>query len=167
MIHKKGLATLALLLLSLSLFVSCTQAHSQTAGNDSETQIPLEDLQFELKAPSEELLRKIENDYSSYLKETSSYDPSSDGIYCVKNYYGVYNGCIPVMFAVPETGAYRDVSVADAVFHYSGSNSIIIWCDGGFFSLDEAYKSKKINCDHISIIANLHNTGSFISLDLN
>lgn len=110
-----------------------------------------------MNSSMEALINQIENNYSSQ-------DSSFDGVYCVKNYYGVYNGCIPIMFDVPESGALRDVSIADIVVHYNGGNSIIVWCDGEFLSLNDAYEQNMLTVDHVSLIANLHNNGTYISL---
>ena len=107
--------------------------------------------EFKLEMPSEELLRQIEQDFSS-----------GEDVYNVKNYYGNYNGSIPVMFLMPENGAIRSVEVAGSYIHYNGGNSIWVWKDGDFYSLDEAYELKLLTKDDIAMIAYFHNSGKYV-----
>ena len=156
MIHKKGLATLALLLLSLSLFVSCTQAHSQTAGNDSEPQIPLEDLEFVLETPSEELQARFVEEYIAYQK----YDPEDHPTVAIERWYGSF-GDIHFLFIYHEgwiyhTAHFTDI-VADSVFEYPTSQRIKVWVDGQFLSIEDAYEQNLITKEMVATIADIRN----------
>ena len=143
---NKITAIILLLLICVTAFSSCA---AKTSGSgDNETSL-------------DKLLKQIDSDYLSELKKSGGYDPDVDGVFRVKNYYGTYNDCVPVMFSMPETGAMRDVEVAGVVFHYTGSNTIIVWRDGDFFSLNEAYELELLTKDHIEAIASLHNSGKY------
>lgn len=114
--------------------------------------------------PSEELVRQIEDDYFAYSHEEGKYDPAIDTKAPVKYYYGVYNDCVPVMFAEPETGMGRSVAVADSYFTYPGSNSIQVWKNGQFFSMEDAYGRGLLTKEHVAQIADLHADGKYAVL---
>lgn len=142
---NKIVAVILLLLICITAFSSCAP---KTPGAGNETSL-------------DKLLKQIESDYLSELKKSGGYDPNVDGVYRVKNYYGTYNDCVPVMFSMPETGAMKEVYIAGVVFHYTGSNTIIVWRDGEFFSLNEAYELELLTKDHIKAIASVHNSGKY------
>ena len=156
MIHKKGLATLALLLLSLALFVSCTQAHSQTVGNDSETQIPLEDLEFVLETPSEELQARFVEEYVAYQK----YDPEDHPTVAIERWYGSF-GDIHFLFVSDGNLDYHQAHftdvIAESVFEYPTSQRIMVWVDGQFLTIKKAYEQNLITKEMVATIANIRN----------
>lgn len=158
MIHKKGFAALALLLLSLSLLVSCTQAHSQTAGNGSETQIPLEDLEFVLETPSEELQARFVAEYVAYQK----YDPEDHPPVAIESWYGSF-GDIHFLF-VSDYLSYAAVCwtdvIAESSFDYNSSQTIQVWVDGQFLKIGDAYEQNLITKEMVATIANIHNGSS-------
>ena len=141
---KELLMTLIVLCVTVSLTSCLSPKQKEKAadgGLDSETS---------------KIISKIENDYNSKY-------PSHEGLCKVKNYYGIFNGCVPVMFSVPETGALRDDCIAGNVIHYIGSNSIVAWCDGDFLTLTEAYEQGMLTEEHISSIADIHNNKKYLS----
>lgn len=147
--HKSVFLTLTLLLLSLSLFVSCAQ-------DDSETQIPLEDLEFVLETPSEELQERFVEEYIAYQK----YDPEDHPTVAIERWYGSF-GDIHFLFIYHEgwiyhTAHFTDI-VADSVFEYPTSQRIKVWVDGQFLSIEDAYEQNLITKEMVATIADIRN----------
>ncbi len=117
----------------------------------------------ELKAPTDQLLGRIESDYYAYNKK-SNYNAD---FYNVERYYGEYNGSVAIMFRVPIAGMVvrRDVKVAESVFRYSTPIDIIIWKNGKFFSLEEAYNQGVLTKKEIASIAEIHKESKYINFN--
>ena len=118
-----------------------------------------------VEKPSDDLIKRIENDYSAYLlSQNDGYNPNLDGIYPIEAYYGEIAGWVPIMFRQPQTGAIRKVELAGYTFWYQGGNSIQVWKNGEFFYLDEAYEKGFLTTEHIAIIAVIHNKGLYYKI---
>ena len=110
--------------------------------------------------PNETLLARIENDYGKHLYG-ESYDPQTDGKVSVKSCYGIYNDCVPVMFSQIAFTVITDVQVEGINFHYRSSNTIKVWKDGTFYSIQEAYDQGFLTKEQIQTIADMHNNGQY------
>lgn len=75
----------------------------------------------------------------------------------IKHYYGNYNGAYIVMMGSSELG-YYNLMTADLVdgirIEYNNSNAIVVWYDGEFYNLNQAFDNHYITKTNIIAIAN-------------
>lgn len=155
--HTKRSFILLLLFYCTLVLTACFYG---STGSSAET--PTISDEHNILAPDDSLLRQLEKDYLNHLQKTnSSYNPELDGVYSIKFYYGEYDDCILVMFSQPETGTYQTVKVAESVFHYVGNNTIQVWKNGEFFSMQEAYEHGFLTSSDVAMIANIHNNNKY------
>lgn len=100
------------------------------------------------------LKRKIEADYAE-----------NGGVCPIRRFYGIFDGCVPVMFDQPEHGAYNKEKVAGQTFEYNGGNTIKVWKDGSFYSLKEAYSQGLMRKACFEQLALEHRGGSYEQYD--
>ena len=103
-----------------------------------------------------ELMEKIANDYADHMSNNSFIKGEMWVDYC----YGVYDDCVPVMMAVSGSStseAERDVEIGDVIIHYRNGDSIEVWNDGDFYSLEEAYVQGLLTDENLQEIADIHN----------
>jgi hypothetical protein len=105
---------------------------------------------------TDELLAQIEDDYAK-CRYTNGANPEIDGPWRIEYCYGIYSGCVAVMFSLPGSGVLRTVEIAGSVIHYRSSVSIYVWNDGRFFSLENAYNQGLLSKEDVAQIADLHN----------
>ena len=117
-----------------------------------------------VEKPSDDLIKRIEDDFTAIIMKDDRYGPESYGKDHVKYYYGMFNGCVPIMFDWSESGAIMEIQVAGSTFHYGGSNTIRIWKNGEFFHLEDAYEKGILNEEQIAIIAVIHNKGLYYKI---
>jgi len=115
-----------------------------------------------LKKPSDELIKRIEADYTQHLVEKYGYD-ETDSKFSVIGYYGNYTDAVPIMFLEPEMGIHTTLVVANVMFYYSGSNQIQIWYKSDFLTIEEAYERGILSYNNLKRIAELHNHGGYVS----
>ena len=87
-----------------------------------------------------ELMQKIVKDYEEYYSEQWNYNPLTHGSCRVDYCYGVYNNCVPVMMEIDGTSTTceeRKIEIGTVVIHYRNGNDIMIWRDGGFYSIEK------------------------------
>lgn len=102
------------------------------------------------------LLKAIEKDFAKN-EYANGADPKIDGPWRIEYCYGIYSGCVAVMFSLPGSGVLRTVEIAGSVIHYRSSVSIYVWNDGRFFSLENAYNQGLLSKEDVAQIADLHN----------
>jgi len=100
------------------------------------------------------LRRKIEADYAKSGENDT-----------ISRFYGIFDGCVPVMFNQPEQGAISQEKVAGQTFNYNGGNTIKVWKDGNFYSLTEAYAQGLMRKECFEQLAMEHRGGSYIQYD--
>jgi len=74
-------------------------------------------------------------------------------------YYGNYNNSIPVMIKLKSGGATGDIRgdiVADISFCYNSGQSIVVWNQGLFHGLQDAYDFGLLSQEDLSDIAEYH-----------
>ncbi|MBE6637316.1 MAG: hypothetical protein E7618_05880, partial [Ruminococcaceae bacterium] len=114
--------------------------------------------------PLDDLIAQIEADYLAYHIEHSRFDPTKNPPLTVGAYYGIYDGAVAVMMqGFDHADVYMDSVVAGSVIHYGDSNTILLWKDGVFYELVEAYEKGLLSSDNAAAIAALHNTGSWFT----
>ncbi len=111
---------------------------------------------------SDELLDQIKKDFISYMGIPEEY---ADTLY-IQNYYGNYNGSIPVMFeggGLTHHDAVVNEIIAGYSFRYSNGNTIMVWKDGTFYSIKEAYDRGLLTANQVGAISIIKANGVYIS----
>ena len=168
---------LSLLLVTLTFMAACDEVagDKETEKNEpvkekiEETTAPESESETEeivvpeLEEPSEELLQRIEDDRDDYYREINEEELPNK----ILSYYGEYDGCVPVIFRKPIPGTILDrrVEVAGSVIKYTDPLDIIVWKDGDFYSLEEAYELELLTKEQIAVIAEIHNLNQYLYLN--
>ena len=154
------ITALILLVLSLAVLSSCVQrapgVQAQTTEGNSDTETSLENLEFKLEMPSEELQERFVNEYIAYR----NYDPQNHPTVAIETWFGSF-GDIHFLFVGDGGLEYTDAlwtdSVADCSFAYPTGQSIRVWVDGQFLLIKQAYEQNQITADMVKTIENIYN----------
>ena len=111
---------------------------------------------------TDDLLIRIESDYKDHLK----YAYNADDPVRLECYYGIFDGCVPVMFHESTLFWERNVEIRGVVFHYIDNREILVWKNGVFHSLDEAMDLDLLSQSQLIEIASLHNNGEYTNVDI-
>ena len=162
---------LLLLLFTLVLLSACAQKPSES--DTPETTAPpetsaepvpetnLDDLQFVLEMPSKELQERFVNEYKAFMAQQygDAYQNPSFVIE-IKYWYGSF-GDIHFLFINDILLDYTFMCwteyVADSSFSYGDGRRVMVWVDGGFLSVTEAYEQNLITENMVKTIANVYN----------
>ena len=112
-----------------------------------------------LTMPSEELLDIIRSDFINSKKI------KDDELIYVSRYYGEYDGAIPVEIegAISRYLANKDEIIAGYLFHYNDYNTIRVWKDGQFFTIESAFENGILTEKQVGILAYIHENNKYIS----
>ncbi len=112
--------------------------------------------EFKLEMPSEELQERFVNEYLAYQK----YDPESDVSVAIQYWYGSF-GDIHFLYVFDNqltySAAYWTDYIAGSSFEYCDGQSIMVWIDEQFLTMDQAYLQDLISVDMVKTIENIHN----------
>lgn len=107
---------------------------------------------------NEEITLNIKN---SYILNFCNNDIGLDEI-LIEEYYGYYNNYYVVLIKElnkGDTGALRDVVIADLTFKYPFSNrGILLWKSGEFISLEKGYENGLIQMEDLVKIHQMFNS---------
>ena len=166
---------LLLLLFSFVLLSACAQKPSES--NTPETTAPpetsaepvpetnLDDLQFVLEMPSKELQERFINEYKAFMISTlpesnQEYYKTPNPVIEIDYWYGSF-GDIHFLFIDDGNLGYFDVHttdvIADCNFSYPDSQRIMVWVNGQFLHIKDAYDQNLITKNMVETIANIHN----------
>ena len=162
---------LLLLLFSLVLLSACAQKPSEletpetTAPPETSAEpVPetnLDDLQFVLEMPSKELQERFVNEYKAFMAQQygDAYQNPSFVIE-IEYWYGSF-GDIHFLYINDGNLDYTFLPVtdyvADSVFGYSHAHRIMVWVNGQFLHIKDAYEQNLITKNMVETIANIHN----------
>lgn len=99
---------------------------------------------------------QIRQDFLDKLQVSGKSNITLNDIEILKN-YGIYSDCVVVKM---NRGAYPVVTVlniAGVTFNYKDSNTALVWLDGQFFELEEAYNQEFLTKADLIVIANIQN----------
>lgn len=115
-------------------------------------------IEYRIDPKLSSVIRQIESDFSKTMEE--------EGTYLVSRYYGAFNGAVPVMMSGygTDSGSHED-TVADSVFHYTDGDSIKVWEDGKFYSMEDAYAQGLLTKEQVATVADRHKNGTDIKMD--
>ena len=102
---------------------------------------------------TDELLAQIEKDYAEYRHENN---PKCNELWPIVYCYGIYNGCVAVMFDGLALEHVWTDEIAGIDIHYCNSISILLWKSGDFLPLDAAYEQGILTITDIETIAEIH-----------
>ena len=115
---------------------------------------------------SDELLSQIISDYIEYLQVSAPYDPEIDGRPWVERYYGSYDGAVPVIISgFGITGVERTEEIAGYNIYYQVGHKILVWHDGDFFTMQEAYDKEFLTESDVCNIAYFHKNEQYVSIE--
>ena len=140
-------ALLLLLSLTFTILASCSKKSNE----------------FVLEMPSEKLQDRFAKEYLKSLKREGKDKPEVG----IEYWYGSFGD---VAFLTPFIGdtAWITVICTDQVagynFVYPNPNAIIVWTNGKFLSMNEAYDKKIITEEMVSTIHEIHTTKKFIKV---
>ena len=124
---------------------SLTENTEPTAGGNDEND-PL----------SEEMKERILEDFAAF-DHGDEYDPSYHGIFQIERYYGSYDGAVAVMLR-GSAWDYLEIeyveTVAGITIRCDYGNSVRIWKDGSFYTIQEAYDQGILTAEQVAEIAN-------------
>ena len=113
---------------------------------------------------TDKLLAQIEKDYAAY-RYANGENPEIDGPWPIEYCYGIYNGCVAVMFSEPAFGAGWDEVIDNTTIHYRDGSFIRVWCNGNFIRLEAALEQGLLSQEDISEIADIHNNVRYTTSD--
>ena len=113
---------------------------------------------------TDELLAQIEKDYAEYQYANGA-NPEIDGPWPIEYCYGIYNGCVAVMFSEPAFCMGWEDEVADSVFRYRDGSFIYIWNNGTFERITEAYEQGLLSKEDVAMIAEIHDNVRYTTND--
>ena len=135
-----------------------TEADTETGTNavtepdtnepDTTSENPEPEDAVDLSEPAEWLKEQIKSDYAVYCGYSAA-----DGA-TIADCYGTYNGATALIIEYYYEGS-RKEEVAGYTFEYVLCNPILVWKDGRFYTLDEAYGSGILTAEHIGTIHSL------------
>ncbi len=106
---------------------------------------------IQMELPSDKFLLEIEKDYRAFEKKNGRYDTA----YHVKNYFGFYDGAVPVILEGEDLGYIEEITndtIDGYEFQYPNGNQMEIWFFGTFYSLSEAYEEEIITKDELNLL---------------
>lgn len=105
---------------------------------------------------AEGVLDQVAEDYYYYSLEDYRGSLNHVGEYYVNGYYGTYDGAVAVNMLGTRISyiddCYIDEIIAGYLFSFTGDNTIIVWKDGEFYDLSEAYDQGILTKEHIGQI---------------
>ena len=88
----------------------------------------------------------------------------------IDHYFGTYNDSLALMVRRRDS-SFPDVvweeEVAGVIFHYNSGQSILVWHDGAFYSLPNAYEQGLLTAENIRAIHIQHQRAFFIMYEAN
>lgn len=146
---KISVLSVLLLLLTVSLIMTACM-NKATEGSQSTNE------NAESDTLSEELKKQIVEDFVAY-EFGDNYVPMEHGIFRIERYYGSYDGAVAVMLRgskLEYTSAFYSETVAGSIIRCNYGNSVMIWKDGSFFTMQEAYDQGILTAEQVAEIAN-------------
>ena len=148
--------TVCLILLCSLFLTACMQPESPDLSHIEGTE-----------CPDEKILEHIEKDFTDFMYKDVDPELVDHDRFQMMRCYGTYDGCVPAMFSgFVVTHAHRQVEIAGSVIRYGDSNSIYVWKDGNFILIEDAYAQGWLTAEQIATIADIHNNGKFLRLEI-
>jgi hypothetical protein len=95
---------------------------------------------------------QIREDYLAHIHAQGETEMTLDDVTILNN-YGTYNGAVVIRM---QRGAYQvitTIKIDGIEFTFSDSNTALVWKDGQFFELSDAYDNEVLTKDNLISIA--------------
>ena len=128
------------------------------------TALPPDNDENGIAQPSERFIEQIKEDFLGV------YDFDNGAEAHISEYYGVYNGnCVPLVINVYPSASIQmliECEIAGETFIFGdGSETIDVWVNGEFFTLEEAYEKGYLTAEQIADIAEIRRSGEYLSFE--
>lgn len=101
--------------------------------------------------------QQIREDYLAFMHEQGDKEMTIDDVVILDS-YGTYNGAVVVRINRPAFEVLTKIIVGGIEFTFSNSNTALVWKNGEFFELSDAYDHEIITLDNLISIAQKVNT---------
>lgn len=144
----------------ISRFVTEGQLSVDTATdkNKVDSVVKTAKLQIdEIPQKEEESLElQIRQDFLDKLQASGESNLTLNDIEILKN-YGIYSDCVVVKMNRGDYPVVTALNIAGVTFNFKDSNTALVWLDGQFFELEEAYNQEFLTKADLIVIANIQN----------
>lgn len=155
---KRIITLLLVLSFALTILSACGKANDEQT-NDADNN------EYKLEKPSRELQKQFVEEYSTYY-----YGNKYSTSVSIRYWLGSF-GDISFLYVFDKNIFYEQKEqtdiVADYKFAYSNSQSIIVWIDGNFLSIENAYEQELITKEMVEKIAEVWEQKRYITFSLN
>lgn len=101
--------------------------------------------------------QQIREDYLAFMHEQGDKKMTIDDVVILDS-YGTYNGAVVVRINRPAFEVLTKIIVGGIEFTFSNSNTALVWKNGEFFELSDAYDHEILTLDNLISIAQKVNT---------
>jgi|SRR5690554_436048 len=101
--------------------------------------------------------QQIREDYLAFMHEQGDKELTMDDV-VILDYYGTYNGAVVVRINRPALEVLTKIIVGGIEFTFSNANTALVWKNGEFFELSDAYDHEILTLDNLISIAQKVNT---------
>lgn len=95
---------------------------------------------------------KIRNDYLTYMHNQGETKMTIDDVVILNN-YGTYNGAVVIKMKRDAYQVITTIEIDGIQFTFSDSNTALVWKDGKFFDLSDAYDNQMLTKENLISIA--------------
>jgi|GEM_PF-3157701 len=75
----------------------------------------------------------------------------------VSTYFGTFNGSVVIMFNTPSRQMIGQVVIANIEINFADSRRILVWNEGIFYGLGDAFEGNLLTIEDIRLIADIQN----------
>src|SRR5690554_3333353 len=96
--------------------------------------------------------KQIREDYLALMHTQRETDMTIDDVIILNN-YGTYNGAVVIRMLRGVYEVITTIKIAEIEFTFSNTNTALVWKDGQFFELSDAYENEMLTKDNLIAIA--------------
>lgn len=96
--------------------------------------------------------KKIREDYLKFMHTQGETEMTLDDVKILDN-YGTYNGAVVIRIKRNSFPVVTTIEIDGIELTFSDSNTALVWKDGHFFELSDAYDNEVLTIDHLIAIA--------------
>lgn len=105
--------------------------------------------------------KQIRADYLAYIQSQGETEMTIDDIK-ILNHYGTYNGAVVIRIERAAFDVVTTIQVGGVDFTFGNSNTALVWKDGQFFELADAYDSGLLTKTNLDALAKKINHKKYI-----
>ncbi|MCL2032920.1 MAG: hypothetical protein FWG96_06625 [Methanomassiliicoccaceae archaeon] len=146
--NKFTILIFSLVLITVVAAIAIAAIYTQESDNTQDS----DQMEWDQPTPlGKDVEMKIKQDYLDFHVKHINPDATADDVWLL-GCCGIYDGCVAVMMDyslsryLTATGS---ETVGGVTFYYGNSNRILVWEDGNFHSLQEAYDAGLLTKDDL------------------